>query len=35
MQYASLYAASRQNGGITNNDIANGIKRELMKEDRI
>ncbi len=35
MQYASLYAISRQNGGINNNDIVNGIKRELMKEDKI
>jgi adenylate kinase family enzyme len=35
MQYACLYAASRQNGGISNDDISNGIKRELMKEDRI
>ena len=35
MQYACLYAASRQNGGISNTDISNGIKRELMKEDRI
>lgn len=35
MQYASLYAMARQNGGITSDDIANGIKRELMKENRI
>jgi SpoVK/Ycf46/Vps4 family AAA+-type ATPase len=35
MQYACLYATSRQNGGISNDDISNGIKRELMKEDRI
>lgn len=35
MQYASLYAVSRQNGGIGNGDIVNGIKRELMKEDKI
>jgi hypothetical protein len=35
MQYACLYAASRKNGGISNSDISNGIKRELMKEDRI
>jgi hypothetical protein len=35
MQYACLHALARSGDGVCNDDITNGIKRELMKEDKI
>jgi len=35
LQYASLHAISRHDRIITGHDIANGIRRELMKEDKV
>jgi hypothetical protein len=35
MQYACLHALSRPNPRITNQDITNGIRRELIKEDKV
>jgi len=35
MQYAALTAISRRNGTISEADIKNGIRRELLKEDKI
>jgi hypothetical protein len=35
MQYACLHALSRPSPCITNQDIANGIRRELIKEDKV
>jgi hypothetical protein len=35
LQYASLHALSRHDQAINNKDIASGIRRELMKEDKV
>jgi hypothetical protein len=35
LQYASLHAVSRTNQQIQSDDIANGIRRELIKEDKV
>jgi SpoVK/Ycf46/Vps4 family AAA+-type ATPase len=35
MQYASLYALSRKTPCINDSDITNGIRRELIKEDKV